>query len=175
MKNLSLLCVGLCIFLCPLFYSSCNEDEDELPPITMEGKNTFGCLVNGKIWLPSGRLGQSGLTAQMPSSNWIWIGADNNANNTGITLNLSDSQPIQAKTYILKNDTSFYSEYNMRIGTIICFYKYNHVLSGQVTLTKLDATRGIVSGTFEFTTYNPDCGDTIKVTNGRFDIGELIH
>src|SRR6266511_2638533 len=23
-----------------------------LPPLTFEGKNTFGCLVNGKVWLP---------------------------------------------------------------------------------------------------------------------------
>lgn len=175
MKNLSLLSAAFSIILCPLLYSACNEDDNDLPPITMEGKNTFGCLVNGNIWTPSGRLGQPGLIAQMPSSNWVWIGADNNDNNTGISLNLSDSGSIQAKTYILKNDTSFYSEYNTRIGSIICFYKYNHVLSGQITLTKLDVTRRIISGTFEFTSYNPDCDDTIKVTNGRFDVGELTY
>ena len=33
---------------------SCTKTEeiDKLPPITMEGKNTFGCLVNGKSWIP---------------------------------------------------------------------------------------------------------------------------
>ena len=50
MNNLSLLCARFSIILCALFYSACNEDEDELPPVTMEGKNTFGCLVNGKVF-----------------------------------------------------------------------------------------------------------------------------
>jgi hypothetical protein len=26
--------------------------QQQLPPITTEGKNTFGCLVNGEVWLP---------------------------------------------------------------------------------------------------------------------------
>lgn len=26
----------------------------KLPPATTEGKGTFGCLVNGKAWLPKG-------------------------------------------------------------------------------------------------------------------------
>ena len=41
---------------------SCKKDKEisggggqtpqQLPPITTEGKNTFGCLVNGQVWLP---------------------------------------------------------------------------------------------------------------------------
>ena len=30
---------------------------EELPPVTQEGKNTCGFLVNGKVWLPKGRVG----------------------------------------------------------------------------------------------------------------------
>jgi len=26
--------------------------EDQLPPITTIGANTFGCLINGNVWLP---------------------------------------------------------------------------------------------------------------------------
>jgi len=26
----------------------------QLPPITTTGANTFGCLVNGEVWLPKG-------------------------------------------------------------------------------------------------------------------------
>jgi hypothetical protein len=52
---------------CSLLFHSCTKTPDEpepdptptpctncLPPITTEGKNTFGCKVNGKIWLPKG-------------------------------------------------------------------------------------------------------------------------
>lgn len=44
----------------------------------------------------------------------------------------------------------------------------SHYRSGSLTITKLDLTKGIISGTFEFTLAKPGC-DTIKVTNGRFD------
>jgi hypothetical protein len=41
-----------------LVFISCNKDPYSdtdnlvLPPITMEGKNTFGCEINGKVWVP---------------------------------------------------------------------------------------------------------------------------
>jgi len=31
-----------------------NTLEEQLPPITTTGANTFGCLVNGNTWLPYG-------------------------------------------------------------------------------------------------------------------------
>ena len=47
-----------------LQFSGCGllpTPKEELPPITQEGKNTFGCLVNGKVWLPKGYDGTSNL------------------------------------------------------------------------------------------------------------------
>ncbi|MBL0190536.1 MAG: hypothetical protein IPQ18_04090 [Saprospiraceae bacterium] len=34
--------------------SSCKKEKmpDALPPITTEGKGTFGCKINGEIWIP---------------------------------------------------------------------------------------------------------------------------
>ena len=29
-----------------------SESPDQLPPITQTGANTFGCLINGNVWLP---------------------------------------------------------------------------------------------------------------------------
>ena len=37
-----------------------------------------------------------------------------------------------------------------------------------MTVTRLDRTAGVVSGTFEFTLTKPGC-DIIRVTQGRFD------
>lgn len=48
----------------PVVLSTCRY-QDELPPVTMEGRNTFGCFVNGKLWLAEGRLGKSGIYAEI--------------------------------------------------------------------------------------------------------------
>lgn len=40
------------IFLCSPQCKKTVDELSKLPPITQEGKNTFGCLVNGKAWTP---------------------------------------------------------------------------------------------------------------------------
>ena len=41
--------------------------------------------------------------------------------------------------------------------------------SGEVELNKLDTVNGIISGTFQFTLFNNATGDSLMVTDGRFD------
>lgn len=49
----------LLIALCGLF-TACKKTVtpiptpivEQLPPATQEGKNTFGCLINGNVWVP---------------------------------------------------------------------------------------------------------------------------
>ncbi|MEM1406716.1 MAG: hypothetical protein AAGG59_08080 [Bacteroidota bacterium] len=56
---------------------------------------------------------------------------------------------------------------------IICFYEYENALSGAITISKFTIERPyIVSGTFEFTTALNGC-DTIRVTDGRFDLNYI--
>jgi hypothetical protein len=51
-------------------------------------------------------------------------------------------------------------------------YDPANLVKGSVQLTRLDRQAGIVSGTFEFIIVG-DPGDTLRVTNGRFDIGNM--
>ncbi|WP_299762726.1 hypothetical protein [uncultured Pontibacter sp.] len=51
-RALYLLLVLLCFSSCKKWFAN---PKEELPAATMEGKNTFGALVNGKVWLPKGR------------------------------------------------------------------------------------------------------------------------
>src|SRR5262245_19748152 len=46
MKKLLILCS-----IIPLFVS-CKKDVTELPPATQTGANTFGAMVDGKMWIP---------------------------------------------------------------------------------------------------------------------------
>ncbi|MFD1551195.1 hypothetical protein [Putridiphycobacter roseus] len=43
-----------------------------------------------------------------------------------------------------------------------------------IEITKLDLENKIVSGLFEFTAITEDKSDTIKITNGRFDLNNLF-
>ena len=59
----------LTLLLCGLLYTACRKpnpdppitEEEKLPPATQEGKNTFGCLVDGKAWVPKWYFAPSGL------------------------------------------------------------------------------------------------------------------
>jgi len=42
--------------------------------------------------------------------------------------------------------------------------------NGELVITEFDKTNQIISGTFDFALFNNKCGDTIKITNGRFDM-----
>ena len=57
-----LICLCTCQFACKKNIFNPDDDadttpmteEEKLPPITEEGANTFGCLVDGEVWLPKG-------------------------------------------------------------------------------------------------------------------------
>ena len=34
-----------------------SDDQDQLPPATQTGANTFGCLINGKVFIPKDKTG----------------------------------------------------------------------------------------------------------------------
>ncbi len=52
MKLRNLVCFILITSLCSLQCRKYEGPPTELPPITQEGKNTFGCKIDGKIWVP---------------------------------------------------------------------------------------------------------------------------
>ena len=79
---------------------------------------------------------------------------------------INQPYPLQdtskARAYYVDKNTSPY-----------CVYEDYHVMNGRMIISRFDLTNNIVSATFEFTTYNSSCGDTVKITDGRFDIGNI--
>ena len=163
--SLALLAIG---------FSACQED-DELPAITSEGKNTFGCLVNGELWLPKGRLGQGGafIEIQQPKDTVVInIYAGNDKANSNIAFSIHDSPTLQTgKTYDLTYD-KFYARYVDYATDVSCHY--DEALTGSIRLSKFDPDGNIIAGTFEFKAYSDGCKDTVTITEGRFDIGEIM-
>lgn len=171
MKYLS----AILILAIPVLFNTCRED-DELPPPTMEGRGTFGCLVNGKLMLSEGYSTQSGTHAE------IYRGSDTLAVNIygyreGQTMFMSiigvPDLKINEPYSFINNDDCCGLQYLEYANTGQCAYE--RAVSGYVTLSKWDEGKAILAGTFQFTANSDECAGTVVITEGRFDIGEIVY
>lgn len=173
-------------FFISLTASECKKHKppgnpvDQLPPQTQPGANTFGCLINGKVFLPKvpslGPILQCAyqyLNTNYSQGYFFQLSAGNKSNSSdvfGIGI-FTDSLAITEGIFTLGdkqkgNSYGLYSRFNYPQSTII--YSESN-LPGQLIITKFDEINQIVSGTFWFNVVkNP--GDTIKITDGRFDM-----
>jgi hypothetical protein len=154
------------------------EPPDELPPATMTGANTFGCLVNGEVWRPyveGANIWESAIYAKHDRG---WVGCDQLL--VGATKKyfseVDISQEISVNVWcpvIGENEISFSKgRYRDLRG---CGEYYLDTLSlHTLIITKLDTINNIASGTFEFTAINDECQDTVKITQGRFDVDSSL-
>lgn len=155
---------------------ACKKNElsplEQLPPATQTGANTFGCLVNGKAWTPKGNSGVKPnfqlLLVPDAKGNIIDIRAYRLDNGSRTDLGIGSLVTSDGNlTYHYQNKNSI----NIGIINSMCNISVHDSLfrDGSITLTRYDLANGIISGTFKCNLYKPNCGDTIKITNGRFD------
>ncbi|MGM0579637.1 MAG: hypothetical protein ACQETL_03095 [Bacteroidota bacterium] len=162
----------LLIILTVLFsFTSCEllfSPGPELPPITEEGKGTFGCKVNGEVWLPDYRYLNSGgniLEAYLDRGSDMHIKAVYEPKTQNIRFTLKDvfnqDKAIKFSSYESENS---YASVSMEED---CYLETDST-SGYLEILKIDSINKIVAGTFEFSIIS-DC-DTVEVTEGRFDL-----
>ncbi len=157
--------------------ANCKKDDDtnpidQLPPITMEGKGTFACLINGEVWKWKGRNPWNGfpnLDTSYGPINILRIQAireNNIANEIKIqTMTIGTTIDSLGK-YNIRYNSKVYVDYVLSNNDCISF-QLDTLRNNFLNITKLDTDTKIVSGTFEFTAIN-DC-DTLRITKGRFD------
>jgi hypothetical protein len=181
MKHLLLLSL-FTAFLC-----ACHKDQvpappktqvELLPPATQEGKRTFGCLVDGKAWTPKAGIIPPAISVSYDEiSGSMFLQARRNLGNDqrqyfsihGIFKspeivnlpigysNWSDTSSVCSVIHLLDPLTGMgLKKYSNTNGTLI--------------ITKVDRATGIIAGTFEYDAYSPECNDTVRITEGRFDV-----
>lgn len=182
----------LSIFLLAIFTlfteSSCHKSKpvsplDQLPPATQTGANTFGCLINGQVFKPKGS-SLSGpnlwcayqyLQDNYDTGYFFQLNAgdlSSATNITGIGIFTNSLAINSGETYKLVSNHipgqayGLYDKYNLQGSEI---YYTSLELPGELNITKFDSLKQIVSGTFWFNVIN-NLGDTVKLTNGRFDM-----
>lgn len=150
-------------------------DIPGLPPATQTGANTLGFLLNGQPWTPEGPNNLS-IDYDPGFNNGIVgiiayrkiLSQDNSIFSFGIQDSLNFMTFPKTIAVRLKAMAQFsYSDKNYCDRNQ---YDTNVLRSGLLTINVLDKTKRIFAGTFSITLFNPSCGDTIKITNGRFDM-----
>ncbi len=188
----------LLFFIVMLFSCSKNEPsspESKLPPETQTGANTFGCLIDGNLFLP-----RSGNTSQVfplfgarlfrgyPEFNFDYYELevqDYKSNLGGSFFFHMHNAPINGiGTYTIDESNGMLDIDGFEHNYIHCtvfdnstnsFQKYvSFPNSGTFTITRLTPSTGsgtIISGTFSCrlrNINNPE--DEIEIIKGRFDI-----
>jgi|TARA_B110000240_G_scaffold192433_1_gene236590 hypothetical protein len=185
-KNLQIILL-LAVFT---FFNCSNNDDpieqDQLPPITQTGANTFGCVINSETLIPKDSNGvpnAKGLEAYYKDNETFIVDANNyNDSNSNGKLYLY--------IYNLNSEGSYSLDQSEGLSSFHFKPNYSHLWcrvydkitgnkkyisttnSGTVQITKFDEINNIVSGVFNnLTLVNiDDSNDTIQIINGRFDI-----
>lgn len=146
-----------------------------MPPLTHQGLNTFGCYVDGELFVAGGG-----------DSYWDLPPLSGSYNEGDGTLLLQASRYIDGDFYddiriqVLFIDSegeySFYSEGDELRGYTgtggNCNYFYDTEDYGILHVTYLNRTSNIIAGKFNANLVNVSCEtDTLmKITDGRFDL-----
>lgn len=159
------------VALLGLTSQSCDDQQperselDKLPPLTATGKNTFGCLVNGKAWVTSSSSDAVGIYQIGVLQIHAEVNDDRDQNITLAVL----SSVFEGKSYDLSDDPQYEAKFGSNLPNKFCIYEDDKTVSGKLTISRFNQSSLIVAGTFEFITSTDGC-DTIKVTDGRFDL-----
>lgn len=198
MKKIFLLLFLFCLASC--IRSNDDGTTRNLPAITSEGKNTFGCKIDGVTFLPKTNGGF--FSFKLPSLSakyfkerysvdgnqlnyFFRILAYNEFTNKDISIELAKSpEPlIEGKSYpiVLKQDGSFFAKYSFSTSTkdknydnvyIHERHEYNTSAEhyGELRIIKIDEEKRIVSGTFSFDCIDNDDNSITEIRDGRFDL-----
>lgn len=165
---------------------SCHKSEPEeqcpdgLPCATQEGTNTFGCYIDGKPWVayvapyildPSARkidanYDESGFGHDYYNQLNITASHYDSTSNGFMALHI---RPISTTGII--TPSKFTAQANigyLNPPKISWAFQMDTFIEYKMNITRFDVSNNIISGEFSFKGVNGN--DTIRVTDGRFDV-----
>lgn len=163
-------------FLFCLLCISCRK-EAALPKTTDEGKNTFGCKIDGALFVPE-------KTITYPTTSPLATYYD--ARTGYLELRVSEDTDeangrlqryFSIKVSNLATGSNALNEANKaqvvvsRLDQLDKHYETNSATGGTLTISRLDTAAHIIAGTFSFqAALRPDNSSVVRVTEGRFDV-----
>jgi hypothetical protein len=179
----------ICILSCrpdPQIESDPDYCPEGLPCATKTGKNTFGCYINGAAWVADIGANIFDPTLHKIQANLDEIGyrTDNGGylSLTGTRTNdttdgfmhlyikpVTEVGEINNANAIKVYGTTIISKTNKGNVLSTLWFELDTLFDYKIEITHLDTVKNIVAGRFSFTGTTPS-KDTIKVTQGRFDV-----
>ncbi|MCW3073365.1 MAG: hypothetical protein JWP69_434 [Flaviaesturariibacter sp.] len=169
---LSTLCLLLSSVNCKKSKTVTRTELDKLPPITQEGKNTIGFLVNGQAWTPRGFqfqpnfyiIADPSFFGNLDIRAYRLIGQQKES----ISINCFDI--TTTGIYPINGITRIFINYRSEPANCFFLNDSTNYKSGFLKISKYDLQNGIVAGEFEVKLFDATIScDTIRITNGRFD------
>ena len=171
---------ALALSFLSLFFFACKKEVTELPPATQTGANTFGLKINGEMWVPKGFAGlpdNDKLVAKLLGNVLIITAQNFESSPTETEFELRIFGVTGTGTYSMNTNTTYpggptsYGYHVKRRFSPLDEWITSSTQTGSVTISRLDTTAQIVSGTFSFNAGNlVNAVQTIAVTEGRFDV-----
>jgi len=160
--------------------TGCKEKEwTTLPPETQTGANTFGCYIDGELFVKVHSLFGKILTVNYNTESdklYINLWGTVNGKDASGNINMVIDTPIEGSTQKFSNayyrsaqGTPYPPNQDQSKPIQVC-YIYGTNNSGTCTITKFDTIQKIVSGQFQFVGFCIDSTNTKKITQGRFDL-----
>ena len=157
------------------------ETKDELPPITQTGANTFGCLIDGNVFIPKDKTGYTPPGGGTPKgieilgNNSVFVIQARNYTNIYIYIYIPENLPIKTTYKFGSSPGVSYGLNSPNLPHLFCIINNKKFLSsknsGEITFTKANFNSKIYSGVFNLTLKNQDNpNETLEIKDGRFDI-----
>ena len=167
-----------------LILSCCKNDDDQpqnpidqLPPETQTGEQTIGCLVNGEAFVDNTSFnnfyqfvdGEYYLVINWDKDTFEGF-KDGQIAISGIEIQENQTYALNKSGYVNGDYTGGGATFTNNLSDIYGQYETNSDYIGQIHFTRFDTENFIMSGTFEFEAQEILSGETISITNGRFDL-----
>jgi hypothetical protein len=140
-----------------------------LPNATQTGANIFACRINGKNWISDKGIFhiRGGI-----NNDTLATSADKNESGFELIVLIVKGSAKQGANYDFSDTTKALGEFSTnklcgsQTGTVYRYFSTD----GSINITRIDPLNKIISGKFNFIAPRGDCNDTLKITDGRFDI-----
>ena len=159
----------------------CNKNDDSttpinpidlLPPATQIGANTFGCLLDGEVFLPSGGNNPLDCVYQFVNGGYYFAlqgnKRDSNNNLLRVSTGTLNLQLEEVETYQLLENQDGNATGRFSFNGVANYTSSSN--TGEIKIVKLDTQNQIVSGTFWFDVEHPITGEIVQIREGRFDM-----